>query len=229
MKIGGLQKVSLIDYQGQISAVVFTQGCNFRCPYCHNPELVCSDLFGDTLEVNSVLSFLARRRGKLDAVVVTGGEPTINKSLPAFLRRVKSMGYLIKLDTNGSNPDMVKYLMDTDLLDYIAMDVKTAPGKYSLVADVPVDPDTILKTISIILSSELDYEFRTTVVPGLVGEEDIHAIAGVIGGARRYVVQRFLPSKHVDPVYSKRRHADDAELEKLKRYLEGCAKEVLIR
>ncbi|MCX7634121.1 MAG: anaerobic ribonucleoside-triphosphate reductase activating protein [Syntrophales bacterium] len=229
MKIGALQKVSLIEYPGQISAVVFTQGCNFRCPYCHNPELVRPEMFGDIVEVNSVLAFLARRRGKLDAVVVTGGEPTIHKGLPSFLKRIKSLGFSVKVDTNGSQPEVVKSLAEAGLVDYIAMDIKTAPERYDRVTATPVDPDLILKTIATIMAYPWEYEFRTTMIPGVVTEEDFQSIAKIVRGARRYVIQRFLPSKHVEPLFSHQSPTDVADLEKVKRLMEDYTTYVSIR
>lgn len=133
MQIGGLQKFSLLDYPGKISAVVFTQGCNFRCPYCHNPELVDPARYQECLPEEEIFSFLETRRGKLEAVTVTGGEPTLQKSLAPFLRRIKDMGFLVKLDTNGSRPDVLEELLRQKLIDYIAMDIKAPLEKYEAV------------------------------------------------------------------------------------------------
>ena len=136
MKIGGLQKVSLIDYPGMISAIIFSQGCNFRCSYCHNPGLVDPDLFQPCMKEKDVLDFLQTRRGKLDAVAITGGEPTIQNNLMPFIKQIKKMGFAVKLDTNGSKPQVIKALLSEKLLDYIAMDIKAPLEKYEKIVNV---------------------------------------------------------------------------------------------
>jgi len=139
MIIGGLQRFSLIDYPGKISAILFTRGCNFRCPYCHNPELVDPQRYAEPWQEEEYWAFLQSRTQKLDAVVVTGGEPTLQEDLEPFLEKIRKMGFLIKLDTNGSNPDVLKDLLSANLVDYIAMDIKAPLEKYSEVAKVPID------------------------------------------------------------------------------------------
>jgi pyruvate formate lyase activating enzyme len=195
MKIGGLQKISLIDYPGKICAIVFTQGCNFRCPYCHNPELVDPLRYGPVLSEAEVISFLGKRTGKLEAVSITGGEPTLQPDLEAFLQIVKNMGYLTKLDTNGSNPGVIENLMNKRLVDFWAMDVKAPLDKYQQVAGVKVDPREIQKSIALIIADGAEHEFRTTVVRSLLDHEDLVTIVKLIKGAKSFALQGFVPVK----------------------------------
>jgi pyruvate formate lyase activating enzyme len=198
MDIGGLQKVSLIDYPGQICAVIFLRGCNFRCPFCHNPELVEPALYASCLAEEEVLSFLERRRGRLDAVTVSGGEPTLQPDLPRLLRQLKGMGYLIKLDTNGSRPAVLEQLLREELLDYVAMDIKGPLEKYPLLTGVACSGEEIRRSIAAIMTGDIAYEFRTTVVRSLLTPEDVLAAARLIRHARRYVLQRFVPAEMLD-------------------------------
>lgn len=195
MKIGGLQKISLIDYPGLISAVVFTQGCNFRCPYCHNPELVDPARYGPTLPEKEVISFLEKRRGKLDAVTVTGGEPTLQQDLARFLQKLKRMGYLTKIDTNGSNPDVLEGLIRGNLVDFFAMDVKGPLPKYERIAGAGVNISKITKSIDLIAASGIDHEFRCTVVRSQLEREDLIAVAKLLTGAGCFVLQTFVPGR----------------------------------
>ncbi|MEI7671637.1 MAG: anaerobic ribonucleoside-triphosphate reductase activating protein, partial [Deltaproteobacteria bacterium] len=173
MKIGGLQKFSLIDYPGRISAIVFTQGCNFRCPYCHNPELVDPEQYGPLILEEEVLSFLEKRRGKLEAVTVTGGEPTLQADLEEFLQQIKAMGYLAKVDTNGSNPEMLERLIRGQLVDYLALDVKGPLRKYGQIVNARVETAMIRRSIELITASEIQHEFRTTVVRSQLDKDDL--------------------------------------------------------
>ena len=198
MKIGGLQKVSLIDYPGRISAVIFTQGCNFRCPYCHNPELVDPTRYGETLSEKEVLAYLEARRGKLDAVTLSGGEPTLQPDLLSFAGRIREQGYLIKVDTNGSRPDVLEKLLDAGLVDYLAMDIKGPPAKYQDITKSNIQLETIRRSIQFIIASGVEYEFRTTVVKTLLNGEDFSEIAKLIKPARLFVLQGFVPSKALD-------------------------------
>ncbi len=167
MRIGGLVKSSLIDYPGRISAVIFTQGCNFRCSYCHNPSLVYPGQYGQVLDREVVLDFLKQRQGLLDGVVITGGEPLLQQDLIEFVVSLKSMGYRVKLDTNGSEPERLKALLDRGLIDYIAMDYKAPQRFYSRVAGVEVNTDKILQSVRYIVTSKVQYEIRTTLYFGL--------------------------------------------------------------
>ncbi len=198
MEIKGLQKMSLIDYPGRMSAVVFLGGCNFRCPYCHNPELVEGAAKLPTIGEKRVFSFLETRKKWLDGVVVTGGEPCLNPGLPDFVKKIKGMGFLVKLDTNGSNPGMLGQLVKAGLLDFISMDIKAPLGKYREVVGTDVNRDDIQKSVDIVRSSGLEYEFRTTVVPGLVGGRDMLEIGKWLEGSEKYCIQQFRPGKTLD-------------------------------
>lgn len=193
MTIGGLQKLTLIDFPGEIACTVFTVGCNFRCPFCHNPELIdpASFKLSGIIDENDFFSFLEARRGLLDGVCVTGGEPTLQRDLPNFLEKIKNLGFLVKLDTNGTNPEMLEKLLAGGLIDYFAMDIKTKIDDYKKAVGTEVDLEKIKKSIGIIRNSGINYEFRTTVVPGIHEEEDILAIAEEIAGAKRYYLQQF--------------------------------------
>lgn len=220
MLIGAIQKTTLIDYPGKISALVFTQGCNFRCPYCHNPELVEPSLFTPPVPEEEVLAFLAKRRGLLDALVVTGGEPLLHADIKAFLRRVKAMGYLVKVDTNGSRPTVLEEILAGALVDYIAMDIKAPLEKYPIVTARPVDIEAIRASIGLIKQADVPYEFRTTLARSLLVPEDILAIGHLIEGAARYMLQPFVASKHVEAGFI---HAQTFSGEEIASVLTGLA------
>ncbi len=229
MKIGGLQKVSLIDYPGQICAIIFLQGCNFRCPYCHNPELVDPKRFEPTIPEKDLFGFLAHRRGKLDGVSITGGEPTIHNDLPDLIKRIKDMGFLVKLDTNGSFPDVLQGLIEEKLLDYVAMDIKGPLKKYESITGVRTKPETLLRSIGMIMASGIAYEFRTTAVKPLLTRKDFPAIVKLIEKANRYVIQKFIPSKALDESFFNKPVFDDEELQKVKSIVEGSVSQIVIR
>jgi len=192
MIIGGLIKFSLIDYPQKMSAVIFTQGCNFRCPYCHNPELVLPEKYNQPILEEDVIEFLKKRRTQLEGVVITGGEPTIQKGLPGFLRRIRNLGYLIKLDTNGSNPDLIRELIDKGLVNYIAMDVKAPLEKYHMLTKADDSNKWIEESIDAIITSGIDHEFRTTLVDSLLTQEDITQIKDLVKGTKNYRLQDFI-------------------------------------
>jgi pyruvate formate lyase activating enzyme len=229
MNIGGLQKVSLIDYPGKISAIIFTQGCNFRCPYCHNPGLVDPTLYKPCLSVKDVLEFLAHRRGKLDAVTITGGEPTLQSDLIPLIQKIRKMGFAVKLDSNGSRPDILARLMKEKLLDYLALDIKAPRDKYAQAVKVPVDPAVISESVRLVLQSKIPHEFRTTVVKSVMTPKDILAIANEIDGAKRYVLQRFQPAQTLDPEFAGAQSFPEEELLKLKKQLEKIVPLVVVR
>lgn len=230
MKIAGFQKFSLIDYPGKISAIIFTQGCNFRCPYCHNPELVNSKLFTEILDEESILSFLKKRFGKLDGVVITGGEPLLQSDLIEFVNEIKKIGYFVKLDTNGSYPEILERLLTENLIDYVAMDIKAPLEKYSDIAQVNISTEKIMKSIVMLLNSNIDYEFRTTVVKPLLTEEDLISIAKLIKGAKRYVLQKFVKSKILDNSFAtKAKFFSENELNIIKEKIEKYVKECVVR
>ncbi len=192
MLIGGFQKESLIDYPGKICSIVFTVGCNFRCPYCHNSELVLPEKIKNVqlYSEDYIFNYLEKRKGLIDAVEITGGEPTLQKDLPDFIKKVKSMGFLVKLDSNGTNPNMLKYLIESKLIDYVAMDVKAPLERYEEIANTKFDVNLIKESINIIMNSGLDYEFRTTAYPKLK-LDDFIGIAKLIKGAKNYYIQQF--------------------------------------
>lgn len=226
--IGGLQKSSLIDYPGKICAIIFTQGCNFRCPYCHNPELIKKS--GATAKaVAPVLEFLRKRQGKLDGVVITGGEPTLQKDLPEFIRQIKELGLCVKLDTNGTNPDMLQNLLDEKLIDYVAMDIKAPVKKYSEIACTKVNTDNILKSIEILKASNIEYEFRTTVVKSQLSVEDFEQIGQMISGAPKYYLQRFLPTKTLDNLFLNEKTYSNEEFSQIIKILHKYVKNVELR
>jgi len=229
MKIGGLQKVSLIDYPGLICATVFLQGCNFRCSYCHNPELVNPQLFSPCLKEKEVLDFLKTRRGKLDGVTITGGEPTIQDDLVFFIKKVKQMGFVVKLDTNGSRPQVIKALLDEKLLDFIAMDVKGPLEKYESIVCIMLDIKRIEESIKIILKSKIPHEFRTTILPSQLTLKDVSKIAKLIAGAKRYALQKFMPGKTLNDKFGEEKNYSEDELEKMKKRLEKEISSVVVR
>ena len=216
MIIGGLQKSSLLDYPGKICAIVFTMGCPLRCRYCHNPSLVLPNHFPAPIPEWQVLEFLETRRTKLEGVTISGGEPTMQKDLADFMATVKGMGFSVKLDTTGVNPEVLRAVVMDGLADYIAMDVKAPFARYQEVCGVPVDANAVRKSIDIIRDSGIDYEFRTTVVKGQLSESDIVEIAKSIGGAKRYFLQRFRSDVTLDPRFRKMRTYSDAEFEQIR-------------
>ncbi len=192
MKIGGLVKFTLIDFPGRPAAIVFTQGCNFRCRYCHNPELVYPHLFTEPVAEEEIWSFLQRRQGTLEGVVVSGGEPTLHEDLPVFMARLKAMGYATKLDTNGARPAMLKELIDQKLVDFIAMDLKAPLGKYSVITGVETNPEILRQSMDLIRTSGLEYEFRTTYDKEVLTDTDIKALEELTQH-KNYRVQECLP------------------------------------
>jgi pyruvate formate lyase activating enzyme len=199
MQIRGWVKTSLIDYPGRIATVVFTSSCNFRCPYCQNSELVLHPESLPEIDPAEIFQLLKRRRGLTDGLVITGGEPTLQKDLEDFMRKAKELGLAIKLDTNGYRPQVLRELLGQGLLDYVAVDIKASPAKYPLAAGVPVDVRRIEESVKLILSSGMEHEFRTTVVPGIVAPEDVEEIAKLIAGAGKYILQQFRPQGTLDP------------------------------
>lgn len=204
MRIGGFQKLTLVDYPGKTAATVFTQGCNFRCGFCHNAELVIPEFFCEPIPPQEVLDFLKTRRGKLEGVVISGGEPTIQQGLDEFIVSLKAMGFSLKLDTNGSRPDVLSSLIERQLIDFIAMDIKTSLEKYPALIQVPCDTAFIKRSIDLIQQSGLPHQFRTTVIKGFDLPQDRQAIASLINGSADHVRQSFKVSpKMVDPQFAR--------------------------
>ena len=197
MNIGGFQPFSLSDYPGKISALIFTQGCNFRCPFCHNGSLISVKDIGKIKE-EEIFFFLKEREHWLDGVVVTGGEPTIHKDLPDFLRSIREIGLLIKLDTNGSRPDVLRFLFEEELVDYVAMDIKAPMLSYNKLAGVKVSLKRIEESISLIVDSGIEHEFRTTEVKSLLSPEDIIEIKKNVPKGSKYCLQEFRPENALE-------------------------------
>lgn len=230
MRLGGYQKMTLIDYPGKIATTVFTVGCSFRCSFCHNPELVLASRFAspdDTEE--EFFSFLERRKGKLEGVCVTGGEPTIQPDILNFIKRIKDMGFSVKLDSNGTRPDVLKKIIDQKLVDYIAMDLKHVPEKYRDITGIDPDIERIKLSVRLIMSGKIDYEFRTTVVPGFHSEKDFDKIADWIRGAKRYYLQEFRSGVVLDPKLMEKAKKKSIDLEKIKKIIGKRVEKVEIR
>jgi len=230
MKIGGLQKTTLIDYPKKIACTVFLIGCNFRCPFCYSAELVLPEKIKNQPEIpkKDFFNFLKERREYLEGVVICGGEPTIHSDLPEFLTKIKKMGYAIKLDTNGSHPLMLQKLISLNLIDYIAMDIK-APldeKKYQKATGVNINLENIKKSIEIIKNSSIDYEFRTTIVPTIHNLSDIKKMANDIAPAKRYYLQNFRPEKTLDKKFLEIKPFTEKDLkiiiEEIKNLFEDC-------
>ena len=226
MIIGGLQKCSLIDYPGKIAAVIFTVGCNFRCRYCHNTELIIPGKQVQNIPVADIFSFLETRRSKLDGVCITGGEPTLHTDLPEFAEKIKTMGFLVKLDTNGTHPDMLQQLVHKKLVDYIAMDVKAPLPDYAKIVGYEVDAEVLERSIELIITSGIHHEFRTTVVKYLTTVDDLKKIAITIKGAERFYLQKFVPTNVYDPKLAETEQYTQDELyeivQELKEYVRDC-------
>lgn len=189
MKIGGLQKFSLLDYPKELSAIIFTQGCNFRCPYCHNPELVEPSIYSPLLDTEKVLHFLYKRRKKLGAVVVTGGEPTLQEDLIPFLKILKAMRFKVKLDTNGSLPNVLSKVLYAKAVDYIAMDLKAPLALYPSLSQSDIDPNWIMRSMEIIRCSGIEYEFRSTFAPELLSWKNLTEMQNLLQPGDRYYLQ----------------------------------------
>jgi pyruvate formate lyase activating enzyme len=257
MIIGGLQKFSLLDYPDQVAAIIFTQGCNFRCQFCYNPMLVwpvavgkfknTSINFEESKKGQTLISeadlfyFLDQRKNKLDAVVITGGEPTIHSDLPDFIRRLKNLGFKVKLDTNGTNPAMLAKLIKNKLLDYVAMDIKAPAKKYLEAVGLKIHPvksaarnpdssglfNRVKKSVKILKASGLPYEFRSTIVPGLHNEADIKKIGELVAGADKWYLQFFKNDTNLlNPDFQQVQPYTEKQMEKMRligsQYVKHC-------
>ncbi len=218
MLIGGFQKLTLIDYPGKVATTVFTVGCNFRCPFCHNPELIDfpkGELPTYRKNEQVFLDFLAKRKGLLDGVCVTGGEPTVQPDLLEFLARIKAMGFLVKLDTNGSRPEIVKEVIGRKLADFYAMDIKNRAECYRETSGSEVTDDRIRESIALIRGSGVPYEFRTTVVPGLHEESDFDGVVDLIDGAMSYYLQEFRDFHILSPELREKSRGKTIDLDRI--------------
>ena len=228
MKIGTIQKFSLIDYPGKISAVIGTQGCNMRCFWCHNCYLIPHDYSPSSqpIEEDDFFQFLNERVNFLDAVVISGGEPTLHADLSDFCVKIKALGFYVKLDTNGTNPAVLRELIDKNLLDYVAMDIKTYAEHYDTLCREKISMDDILASIDILLSGHKPYEFRTTCVKPFICRDNIDKIAGMITGAKLYYLQKCTDQKNAHGKYKYQAlgHEELTELKfKAAPYVEMCA------
>lgn len=223
MQISGFVKQSLMDYPGKFAAVIFTQGCNFRCPYCHNQELI--PFLAGTITEEFVFAHLEKNRLLLDGLVITGGEPSVQPDLYSFIRKVKALGLLVKLDTNGSNPEVLKQLLEAQLVDYVAMDIKSALTKedYSTSAGVVFSSkklNNIRESIRYIIDSGIEHEFRTTVCSELISPEHIKSILPELKGAKRYYLQRY---HNTEKIFENKNHFSAYSIEKMQYFIESSA------
>lgn len=223
MVLGGFQKLTLIDYPGKVATTVFTVGCSFRCPFCHNPELVLSrnlQSVTHNLIEKEFFDFLKKRKGKLEGVCITGGEPTIQPDLVDFIKKIKKLGYLVKLDSNGSRPDVLRQIINSKIIDFIAMDIKDSPKKYKKTSGERADFERIKISVEMIMNSKIPYEFRTTVVPGIHSEKDFNEIASWIKGAKSYYLQVYQENKILDPELREKTKGKSINLELIKKNIE---------
>jgi len=245
IKIGGLQKLTMVDYPGKIAATVFLTGCNFKCGFCHNFDIVDPDIVSGRVPLpeSEFFDFLDSKIGLIDGICITGGEPTINSDLMDFIKKIKDKGFLIKLDTNGSNPEMLEKLLKDKLLDFVAMDVKTSPEKYEETIIGKIHPvksrvagsrhggifNRVKKSVDIIKNSGIDYEFRTTVVPGIIEKGDIEKIGQWLQGSKKFALQQFRNHKVLDKTFEKIQPYPDETLKEFKNILEKYIKKVELR
>ena len=228
MAIVGIDKLSLLDYEDKVSVVLFSQACNMRCPFCHNGEAILGASKEDGIDFNEILDFLKTRRGLIDAVVFTGGEPTLENDLKVKIKAVRDLGFLIKLDTNGTNPEIVNNLLDEGLVDYVAMDIKNCPSLYAETVGLKcINIENIKKSISIIMKKAPDYEFRTTLVKEFHEKMDYQEFLNLIKGAKRLYLQKFVDR---EGCIKKGLHdVDEVEASKLRDYLSSEIPEVNLR
>jgi pyruvate formate lyase activating enzyme len=225
MRIGGLQETSLIDYPDTICAIIWTMGCNFNCPFCYNPQLITEKT--KLISEEEILSFLKKRKGKLEGVSITGGEPLLQKDLNNFLKKIKTLDYLIKIDTNGAYPKILEQLLKEHLIDYIAMDIKAPPKKYEQLTGTKINIKHIEESIQIIQQSNTDYEFRTTYVPSYLKKTDIIQIAQWLQGSKKFYLQQYKNntphlSKKLDTLKPYNKEYVQDTYNKIKPYFDKC-------
>ncbi len=228
MMIAGLQNLSLVDFPGHLASAVFMQGCNFRCGYCHNPDLVTFEKRFNCSK-KEVLDFISRRKEMIEGVVITGGEPTLYNDLTDFMSRIKDMGFKIKLDTNGSHPARIRDILQSGLVDYMALDIKTSFGRYSLITGQENIGEAVSESIRHIMLSMIPYEFRTTCVPGVVGEEDFREIGELVKGAKKYCLQQFRSSVTFDKKFQDTRPYFKEDIRRFRSILEDFVEVVETR
>lgn len=225
MKVGGFQKTSLIDFPDEISSIIWTIGCNFKCPFCYNKNLVEGKL--KEISEDEIFLYLKKRQGLVDGVAITGGEPLIQKDIIDFIKKIKSLNYLVKLDTNGTNPEKLKELIDKKLIDYVSMDIKAPKEKYKKLAGTDVDIKKIEKSINFLKNSKIEYEFRTTFVPDLLKKEDVLEIAKWLKGSKKFYLQQFkinppLLSSKIEKLKPYQKEYLFETIEEIKPYFDFC-------
>jgi len=228
MLIGGFTKFSLIDYPGYTCAIIFMQGCNLRCPYCQNPELVIPEKFTEEIPIEEIIEFLKKRVGMLDAVEFTGGEPTTQSDLIEIAETIKNMGFTIKIDTNGTNPEAINEGLKKGVIDYIAMDIKASMDRYEEITQVNIDKEKIKRSIEIIMNRAPGYEFRVTVIKNFHNKEEIEKIGQLVIGAKKFYLQRAQFVKTVKEGF-KREQFSESELEEFRNILLKYVKTCQIR
>lgn len=233
MRISGIQQCTLIDYPGKTACVVFTPGCNFRCGYCHNPEFVLPEqikkIQKDFINEEAVFNFLKKRKGLLDGVVITGGEPTLQGDLVPFMQKVRELGFLIKLDTNGNKPEIIIDALQKKLVDFIAMDVKTSYVKYQSLVGKLAKADNIKKSIDLIMSSGIAYEFRSTIVKETHSIPTLKEMAKMIEGAKTFALQSFRPAHTLNPLFQSFHGFSEGEMNDIQKIFEPYVERVIIR
>lgn len=191
MIISGFQKLTLVDYPGNTACIIFTQGCNFRCPFCHNSSLLTNKNNSNTINIQTIFDYLDKRKGLIDGVCISGGEPLLHEDIGEFIKEIKEKGYKIKLDTNGSKPEILKKLLENNLIDYVAMDIKNSFDKYDLTAGATIDIENIKKSVELLKNSNIDYEFRTTISKELHSLDSIKKIVQYLGPEVKYYIQNY--------------------------------------
>ncbi|NQU78763.1 anaerobic ribonucleoside-triphosphate reductase activating protein [Candidatus Woesearchaeota archaeon] len=232
MIIAGLQKTSLVDWPEKICSTIFIAGCNFRCGFCHNPELVLSDEIEkiESMSENDLITAIYERKRFIDGVCITGGEPLMSPGILPLIKKFKEKGFAVKLDTNGSVPTMLKKLIDEKLVDYVAMDIKSPKLRYAEVTCSDINTELIEQSIKILKDSNIDYEFRTTVVKGLLEIDDIVKISEWIKGSKAYYLQQFVSTeKTIDPAYQGRKSYTPDELNEMMDKVKGCFEKTGVR
>lgn len=227
--VGGVQKLTLVDYPGQVAAALFLTGCNMRCGYCHNPELVLPERLAPSIPLEEIFVFLRARLGRLSGVVVSGGEPTVHDELPELCRLIKSLGYQVKLDSNGTRPDMLRQMIDQGWIDFVSMDIKGPPEKYVEIAARPVDLAAIEASIRLLIDSGVGHEFRTTVVRQQLTVADFEHIGAMVQGADRFALQHFRPGKTLSPQFAQFDTFTEDEFSEAQKIMERYIGTCLIR
>lgn len=233
MLISGIQQCTLLDFPGKTACVVFTPGCNFRCGYCHNPEFVLPEqikcIQKDFIHEEVFFNFLKKRKGLLDGVVITGGEPTLQGDLIPFIKKVRNLGFLVKLDTNGNKPDIVRKVFEEKLVDYIAMDIKTSYVKYQSLVGKLANADYIRKSISLIMNSGIPYEFRSTIIKETHPISTLKEMAKMVHGANTFSLQSFRPAHTLNPLFQSFHAFTEQEMKDIKQIFEQYVSRVIIR